>query len=65
MLRAYSEKSGPKIGAAHYHMHYGRFGVTAGGGVNPSPGTVIGLLGGVAGVVIGELTGSFEATRVG
>jgi hypothetical protein len=43
-------------------MHYGQLGV-AGGGV--SPGAVIGLLGGAAGVVIGELTLSFEATRVG
>jgi hypothetical protein len=59
------QKSGPNIGAAPYHVHYGRFGVAAGGGVNPGPGTVIGLPGGVAGVVIGELTVSFEATRVG
>jgi len=43
-------------------VHYGQLGV-AGGGV--SPGAVMGLLGGAAGVVIGELTLSFEATRVG
>ena len=49
-------------GRSHCRMHYGRFGV-AGGGV--SPGAVIGLLGGAAGVVVGELTLSFEATRVG
>jgi hypothetical protein len=63
---AYSAKERPQNwGRSHYRMHYSQFGVAAGGGVNPGPGTVIGLLGGVAGVVIGELTVSFEATRVG
>ena len=60
--RAYWHFQPDTLGAMLKAMHYGRFGV-AGGGV--SPGAIIGLLGGAAGVVIGELTLSFEATRVG
>ena len=56
------QKSGPKFwDRSHCRVHYCRFGV-AGGGV--SPGAIIGLLGGAAGVVIGELPLSFVCIRV-
>ena len=51
-MRVFSKKRSQFWDRSYCRMHYGRFGV-AGGGV--SPGAIIGLLGGAAGV-IGELT---------